>query len=369
MIKKISVKNYKSFKDEMVFDFSDFKDYQFNTTAIKNKLIKSAMIYGKNGVGKSNFGLALFDLTLHLIDKQRSDIQLSNYLNGDSDEEYASFIYEFIIDTVLYKYEYKKLNSETLIYETLIVNDVKVFSYNFLSHKGDFSGLKIINAENLKIDESINMSVLRYIAFNANIGDQNPIAKLMKFINNMVWFRTTTDGNQYIGLEKGVGSLITSMIESGKVKEFEDYLRENGVNYKLESKKSPVGKDVLVAKYKFRDYDFIETASHGTRALLLYFYWIQRLNSASFVFIDEFDAFFHTFLAKDLFVAITQKIDAQMLITTHNTDLMSNHILRPDCYFILTNGKITSLANCTERELREGHNLEKMFKGGEFNGK
>ncbi|MDY0278417.1 MAG: AAA family ATPase [Acholeplasma sp.] len=367
MLKKITVKNYKGFKDEMVLDFSDFKEYKFNLPAIKNKLIKSAIIYGKNGAGKSNFGLALFDLTLHLVDKQRNDIQLSNYLNGDSDEEEASFSYDFIIDTFFYKYEYRKTDSETLTYETLTINDEKVFSYNFLSHKGDFSGLKIINAENLKIDESINISVLRYIAFNANISDQNPIAILMKFVNNMLWFRTATDGNKYIGFKKGSGSLISAIIEEGKVKEFEEYLRENEVNYRLEAKKSPVGNDVLVAKYKFKDYDFLETASHGTKALLLYFYWIQRLNNASFVFIDEFDAFFHTFLAKDLFKNITQKINSQMIITTHNTSLMSNDILRPDCYFILSEGKISSLPNCTERELREGHNLEKMFKGGEFN--
>lgn len=368
MLKKITVKNYKGFKDAIVFDFSDFKDYQFNMFAIKNNLIKSAIIYGKNGAGKSNFGLVIFDLTLHLIDKQRSDVQVTNYLNGDSDEEFATFIYEFIIDSDHYKYAYRKINAETLIYEELLINNQKVFSYNFQNNKGDFDGLKIINADTLKINETINMSVLRYIAYNANIGEQNPIAKLMKFVSSMVWFRTTTDGNQYIGLEKGSGSLISAIIETNKVKEFEEYLRKNGVNFNLQAKKNPVGLDMLVAKYKYKDFDFLETASHGTRALLLYFYWIQKLKNASFVFIDEFDAFFHTFLAKDLFLEITKNIESQILITTHNTDLMSNNILRPDCYFILSEGKITSLPNCTERELREGHNLEKMFKSGAFNG-
>ena len=40
--------------------------------------------------------------------------------------------------------------------------------------------------------------------------------------------------------------------------------------------------------------------------------------------------------------------------------------MRPDCYFILTENKITSLTNATDRELREGHNLEKLYKSGEF---
>ena len=33
----------------------------------------------------------------------------------------------------------------------------------------------------------------------------------------------------------------------------------------------------------------------------------------------------------------------------------------------MTDGKITSLRKATDRELREGHNLEKLYKGGEFN--
>src|SRR5690554_4404438 len=108
MFKKISVKNYKGFNEEISFDFSDYKEYQFNTFAIKDELIKSAILYGKNSSGKSNFGLALFDLTIHLTDKQTQKNQFSNYLNGDSDEEYASFSYEFLINKINFKYAYKK---------------------------------------------------------------------------------------------------------------------------------------------------------------------------------------------------------------------------------------------------------------------
>ena len=58
--------------------------------------------------------------------------------------------------------------------------------------------------------------------------------------------------------------------------------------------------------------------------------------------------------------------DVQMLLTSHNTNLLSNKVMRPDCYFILTKNRITSFANATKRELREGHNLEKLFISGEF---
>ena len=57
----------------------------------------------------------------------------------------------------------------------------------------------------------------------------------------------------------------------------------------------------------------------------------------------------------------------QVIFTTHNSYLASNEISRPDCYFILDKGRLSSFADSTERELREGHNLEKLLRNGEFN--
>lgn len=70
MIKKIEVSNYKGFSDIISFDFSNTRDYKFNKDLIKNNLVNKAIIYGKNGSGKSNIGFALFDLTAHLIEKE-----------------------------------------------------------------------------------------------------------------------------------------------------------------------------------------------------------------------------------------------------------------------------------------------------------
>ena len=58
-----------------------------------------------------------------------------------------------------------------------------------------------------------------------------------------------------------------------------------------------------------------------------------------------------------------------ILTTTHNTDLMSNDLLRPDCYFLLENNGIKAISELTEKELRQAHNLQKMYKAGAFNGR
>jgi len=47
-------------------------------------------------------------------------------------------------------------------------------------------------------------------------------------------------------------------------------------------------------------------------------------------------------------------------------DVISD-LLRPDCYFIMGKDSIKPITELTDRELREGHNLEKMYKSGLFN--
>ena len=42
-------------------------------------------------------------------------------------------------------------------------------------------------------------------------------------------------------------------------------------------------------------------------------------------------------------------------------------LMRPDCYFLMNKKRILPLSKCTERELREAHNIEKIYKAGGFN--
>ena len=50
----------------------------------------------------------------------------------------------------------------------------------------------------------------------------------------------------------------------------------------------------------------------------------------------------------------------------HRRDLMNNDLMRPDCYFVLTDEKIDSLNRLTEKDLRLAHNLQKLFKAHAF---
>lgn len=77
----------------------------------------------------------------------------------------------------------------------------------------------------------------------------------------------------------------------------------------------------------------------------------------------EFDAFYHYEMAEKVVQFFKKKYPhCQIIMTTHNTNLMTNRLMRPDCMFILSRrGTLTPFCHATKRELREGHNLEKML--------
>ena len=126
------------------------------------------------------------------------------------------------------------------------------------------------------------------------------------------------------------------------------------------------GELVLYADYKNSKVDFYSVASTGTRALTLFYFWYLQMSKASFVYMDEFDAFYHYELSESIVKRLKKLVDTQIILTTHNTDLLSNDLMRPDCYFWLDGGKIKALSELTEKELRKAHNLQKIFKAGGF---
>ena len=68
MLKTFETENYRTFSDRIIFDLTS-KDYTFSNDIVKNGLVNKAIIYGRNAIGKSSLGLALFDIISHLTDR------------------------------------------------------------------------------------------------------------------------------------------------------------------------------------------------------------------------------------------------------------------------------------------------------------
>lgn len=369
MLTKFSVSNFKSFNTEFIFNLQDTNGYAFNNECIKNGVINNGLVYGKNGTGKSNLGFAIFDIIGHLTDKDVLNSHYSFYLNALNNSKTANFCYEFQFDSNKVTYEYKKTDYKTIVSESFSINGIKLAYINKKTSneaKVNFKG-----AENLKTiitDESI--SLLKYIKNNSVLDDNEEnacLSKFFDFIDKMLFFRSLQQ-NTYIGIESGSSTIDEDIIKKGNVGDLENFLNIAGVDCKLSVVKES-GKDVLAFDFNGKTITYYHIASSGTRALFVFYYWMQRFREksmVSFLFIDEFDAFYHHELSA-LIIRKLKEIGIQFILTTHNTSVISNDLLRPDCYFLMHKDSIKPLSKCTSKELREAHNIEKMYKAGSFN--
>ena len=366
MLKKFEVQNFKGFKEKLVFDLAA-RDYVFNKTLIQNNIVNKAIVYGKNGVGKSCLGIALFDIVSHLTDKERMPSKyLVNYLNLESNKKVATFKYyfQFVEDEIIY--EYDKVDQNNLVQEKLTVNGKLVLFYNYFNQENNYIDKELIGELNVYLLDN-KLSIIKYIYRNTPSNTAPILRKMVEFCENMLWYRSLSDGNAYSGFTNGAGILTERLYESGKINEFQKFLEDNGLYYKLNFINAN-GMHELVVEYPNRKpTPFTSIASTGTMALFLFFTWRISFNKISLLFIDEFDAFFHFESAKNIVLLLNKAINFQTILTSHNTYLMQNQLTRPDCCFIMTENKISSLFNATDKELREAHNLEKMYINGAFN--
>ena len=379
MLKKFTLKNYKNFQDEISIDFENTAGYHFSTDCITDGTISKMLIYGRNATGKTNLGKALTDICITVFDVRRY-ADTGVFLNADSIDETATFSYEFRFDNDELIYRYARFSNQELRNEELHINNKTIFSCDFENNKFDFKNLKYINAETANIDRYLQsvdigneeelqepkLPFLRWLISNVALNSDSILIKLANYTRRMLMI---TAGNTMLRTSRRMNDAFFELLEdSDRLKDLEDFLNEMGIECKLILQKLPDGQRELYFKHE-KLVPFYETASRGTLALVdLYRRLIPKNWEPSFIYLDEFDAFYHYEMSEKVINFFKRRYPkCQIIMTSHNTNLMTNRLMRPDCFFILSRaGTLTALCNATERELREGHNLEKMYISGEF---
>lgn len=363
MLTRFAVKNYRGFAERICWNLTSPSNYAFNTYAVKDGVIKNGIIYGPNGSGKSNFALALFDIENHLSQKWKKPDYYSNFATAGHDKEPVEFEYNFRFGSDNLEYFYKKDKDGKLIAEKLTCNGNLIFD-------NDCNDLVICdefpmdsNAKE-KLRQNVNgLSLVNFLTATYPLPDSHYLLELKKFADTMLWFKSL-DKREFIGLDTNASFLEEEIIKLGLVDDFKDFLR-NVSGQEFEFAKPSEGDKIIKCLINGAQIPFSRIASTGTISLQVLYIWLKKMGRASFVFIDEFDAFYHFRLAYEVCKKLFE-LPCQVFLSSHNTYLMTNDLLRPDCNFILDHNVIKPLCDCTDKELRFGHNIEKLFRANAF---
>lgn len=375
MLTSFSVKNFKNFAKKFTIDLSNIKQYAYSEACVKDGIVKTGLIYGPNSIGKSNLGKAIFDIVQTVTDKERRPDLYLSYANAKHPELATEFVYEFVFGSSRVRYEYSKLTYEDIIKEAFFIDGVEIVSRYGDSFHTNLEGSATLNSNKL----NSKISVMRFIKANAVLADNptnNVVWSFFSFIDRMLMFSNLRQ-NYYQGFIVGNPAVDVEIIKKGKLAELESFLNSADVECSLKNLEIN-GQQKMFFYFGDNHYiDFWENASTGTQSLVFFFYWYMQMQAdpslaPSFVYLDEFDAFYHEKTAAKV-VELLRQTQSQVILTTHDSSLLTNELLRPDCAFnMLPEYKNSDsyvmgpLSSRTEKELRQALNIPKMFRAGAF---
>ena len=365
MLKRFEVENFRGFSGKWVLNLESAQ-YSFNQSVVYNGLVKNALVYGINGAGKTTLGVALFDVVSHLTDNHpMNSTMLTPFCNLQSGVSRSEFKFVFKRGDEELVYSYTKGSARNLLHEKLQLDEKVIVDWDYAS-----SGKHYVDSESiggLHVDLADDkLSVVKFIARNTPTGVALGVSDVIDFVSRMLFFRNL-DSRTYAGLLPGEAGTVQTIYEHNALPKLERFLQNNEIKYKL-AFRDDNGQICIVAMFDSgKEVNIMQIASSGTRSLILYFAWsVAAFDTASLVFIDEFDAFLHLGTAINIVSDLNSHVNFQSIVTTHNVALLSNAITRPDCCFEIGKEKIASFAENSDRVIREAHNLEKMYVNGLF---
>jgi len=195
MLARFEVENFKGFEKKIVFDLSSTSKYEFNQGLVQNGIVKNGVIFGKNGSGKTNLGIAIFDIVTNLTNNKTSTYGANEpFVNFNSNSNNVSFLYEFVFDEDRVTYSYQKDSLQNLINEDLMINNDVLLHYDY-NEKNGYSKLK--GTESLNTDlQNKRISFVKYVFYNSILSQSrynDLFAQMMDFVDKMLmfsWFRS-----------------------------------------------------------------------------------------------------------------------------------------------------------------------------------
>lgn len=412
MLVNFRVENFKSFKDlaEFSMEATKLKNLKdSNTFTINNmSLLTSAVIYGANASGKSSLLDAM--KSMRAIIKNSVDVEKSkNYrarpflLSKETEGKQTIFEIEFVIEQAIYRYGFEIDIESKILKEWLFQKHLKPrarYTSLFERDGADISISSNFKEGNKLIDKTRdNALFLTVVAqFNGELS-----AVIVKWINKLKILSNTKsemferysfsklDDSDFkdkmvsliksadvgiLDISKSTVSFDELIKKDSNLKELPEFIiekiKEDGMST-IKTEHIQYNKDDTFYKMKTFDLSF---ESDGTQKLLaLTAPIIDTLESGNVLIVDELDNSLHTELVEAIIKLFnsseTNPNNAQLIFTTHDTNLLNQKLFRRDQIWfaqksILGQSELYSLVEYGKGKTRDDLVLEKNYLDGKF---
>ena len=377
MLLQFSVENYRSYKELTVFSMEASSDKELPSNIVdegEEKVLKVATIFGANASGKSNLFLAITTAILNIRLSNQMQVgqplyNISPFLfdeamhNKPSKFEFVfrnngtKYIYGFsatyneIFEEYLYAY---KSNRPTTIFERDERKENEVYRFTIPSIKKELEPLTSKNTKNklfLATATEWNSKETRsaFDYFATKINTYSPVFEsLLPQIGPLLDSSENESIKQFIkNLLKAADINIDDYIFEAKELPLDEFLSNIPPQLRgaILASKNPTTKNI---EYTINTVHFVDgkafsmnisEESEGTRNVFGIAPLFKRAfeSTGETICIDEFDKSLHPELVQyliDLFNDKTiNKCNAQLIISTHSTSLLSQEHLRRDQFY------------------------------------
>lgn len=404
MLLDIEIKNLKSFKNQTIFSMeaeNKIEDRNFFEVEVgkeKFELLKTAVLFGGNASGKSNFTSVLSIFRYYLFNKGIEKYNKEGFRFGEEDKN-STIKVRNVVDDKIYEYILEiNFNTKKIIKEKLYITALerklvferennKIVKYD----KEIFSEYEItigfIN-ETLTDSDSVISRIIewrvpeeieKYIFYIDKIKINNYSDDLGKYI-----YENKNNKKLVIEFLKKIGIIVNDIeVYREKNEFFLKNIRESKEFQILSEKEQEkllsqiayiyrihfVYEDNQKQKYKLEYYE----QSAGTQKILSMFFPIYNLlNNGGVMIIDELDITLHYSLIKEIIKMFNSveynRKNAQLIFTTHNLLLLDFNLFREDQIWFLENNDVSTGTELYSLSDIEGYEKNKYLLRDYLNG-
>lgn len=378
MLTKITLDNFKSFKNKTVVDLTKTNYTILPQNVADNGVLKGCVFVGANASGKSTIILAV-KLLLDLLFSERN-INSGMFLCMFGDTNKYSLSYEFLIENKTISYSFEVDVAKKMISESLYIDNELLLQRMGLSAKSYIADSNGINYD--EEDVGKDSLFLRTLYFNTKFASNSTLGSWMDYLKKSFYV------NMFKGEIVSYGKrdmTIATYLDNGGCDVINNFFDEYNFEQKVEFVHRTSGgkisfvagedEDVKTVFFKRKGIEvpipFFEESLGNQNLLRILPVFLSAINNGGMLLIDEFSSGFHNELESLLVRYFMEKANhAQMLFVSHSTNLLSNSILRPDQEYSVEfqdqNG--STVKRFSSEQPRSAQNIEKMYVSGVFGG-